>query len=124
MTQEAAKGRHLGIRMEGNQWEQPRDTAALAGGLKAVGDRHNVTGSLVQPKPVHEQLQQTCVMDARQNTIASGSCCCSPPADSRSLAEYRMECLAATAHSTTGRHGSELDESALVKGSCIRRCGR
>ena len=59
----------------------------------------------VQPKPEHEQWQQTSVIDARQGTIASGSCCCSPQVSSCSLAGCRTESSAVTAHAMADRHG-------------------
>jgi hypothetical protein len=58
-----------------------------------------------QPKLAREQLQQTCVTDALQYMIASGSCCCNPLEGSRSPVDCRTESLAATAHSMAVRHG-------------------
>nr|GFD60080.1 hypothetical protein [Tanacetum cinerariifolium] len=61
---------------------------------------------------VRVQWQQTCGVGVRRRTIASGSCCCSPVAGSRSCSGYRTGSLAAIAHALAGRRGSVTVASA------------
>jgi hypothetical protein len=68
-------------------------------------------------KQAHVRWQQTCAVDVRQRTIASGSCCCSPLGGSRSCSEYRTGSLAAYAHAMADRRGLVIVASALVRAS-------
>lgn len=104
MRQVTARVRHLDNRTEDSRGRQT-DTEDREGEWRIAADMNNGTSWQEQPKPAHEQWQQTCVMNARRDTIASGSCCCSPLVGSRSLVDYRTESLAATAHSMAVRHG-------------------
>ena len=114
----AAKERHWGSHTEDTPGCR-MNIGDLAGGLTVVADTSSATDLQAQLKLAHGQLRQTCVMGARQRTIASGSCCCycSPLRDSRSLAVYRTESLAAaTAHSMAVRHGLGPGASAPATG--------
>lgn len=64
-------------------------------------------------RQAHVQWQQTCGADVRRRTIASGSCCYSPVACSRSCSGYRTESLAAIAHAMADRRDSKTVASAL-----------
>jgi hypothetical protein len=68
-------------------------------------DTHSARALKGQPKLVRGQLQQTCVVGARQHTIASGSCCCMSLGGSRSCPGFRMESFVATAHAKDDRRG-------------------
>lgn len=89
----------------GDNRRERKHTADFAVELKAAAGRSSGTDSMEPPKPAREQWQQTCVTDALQYTIASGSCCCSPLEGSRSFAGYRTEKPDATAHSMAVRRG-------------------
>jgi hypothetical protein len=85
----------------------------LAASLMTAADTRSGKVQKEQPKLARGLLQQTCVVDARQHTIASGSCCCNSLGESRSCPDFRTESSGATAHSKTDRHGSEKVRSAL-----------
>jgi hypothetical protein len=68
-----------------------------------------------QPKLARGRLRQTCVVDARQHTIASGSCCCKTLGDSRSSLDYRTGSSVATAHAQADLHDSKMARFALVR---------
>jgi hypothetical protein len=68
-----------------------------------------------QPKLARGRLQQTCVVDARQHTIASGSCCCKTLGNSRSCLDVRTGSPVATAHAQVDRHDSKMARFALVR---------
>jgi hypothetical protein len=99
-TRVVVKARHLGSRMEGSPRVVGRtaDVDRAASWTLAAGTR-SARGRMEQPRLAHVQLQQTCGVDARQHTIASGSCCCTPRGDSRSFPGFRTERIGATAHS-------------------------
>jgi hypothetical protein len=90
--------------------EVERTDVDLMASLTTVVDKSSVEALEAQPKPVRERLQQTCVVDARQHTIASGSCC--PVEDSRSCLCCCTESSDATVHAKTGRRGSGKVHSA------------
>lgn len=77
-----------------------------------------------QPKLAHGLLRQTCVVDARQHTIASGSCCCRTLGGSRSCPGFRTGSLGATAHTKADRLDSGMARFALARVSCILQSGR
>jgi len=80
-----------------------------------AADTHSarfLTGAL---KPVRGRLQQTCEADARQHTIASGSCCYKSLVDSRSCPEFRRESFGAIARAKTDCDGAERAHSARVR---------
>ena len=97
---EHRRGSHKAGRLK-----EPIHIAGPAGALLAVVDRHSGKDLLGQQSLVHGQLQQTFAIDARQDTIASGSCCDSPREGSRSFAGYRTESLDVAEHSKAGRFG-------------------
>jgi hypothetical protein len=86
--------------------EQDRTDVDRAASSMIVVDMHSVRAPPEQPKLVRGQWQQTCVVDARQHTIASGSCCCSS-LGGRSCPDVRTVKYAASAHAQSVRHDSE-----------------
>jgi hypothetical protein len=106
------KARHSDNR-KGNLVEWGRTGVDQAASWMIVVGTHSARVPMGQPKLVRERLQQTCVVDARQHTIASGSCCCSSLGDSRSCPGFRTENSGATVHSLADRHDSEVVRFAL-----------
>jgi hypothetical protein len=109
---------------KGNLGEWARIDVDLAASLRTVVGTHSARGPMGQPKQVRERLQQPCVVDARQHTIASGSCCCSSLGDSRSCPGFRTENSGGTVHSLADRHDSEVVRFALGRVFCNPRSGR
>lgn len=96
---EPRRGSRKGGNLEAPNCTQGREEAWKAEGM------HSETDLQAQRSPVRERWQQTFAIDARQDTIGSGSCCCSPQRGSRSFVGYRTESLDAVAHSKAGRCG-------------------
>jgi hypothetical protein len=92
--------------------EQGRTDVDRAASSMIVVDMHSVRAPPEQPKLVRGQWQQTCVVDARQHTIASGSCCCSS-LGGRSCPDVRTVSFGAAAHVLDVRHDSRTVHSAL-----------
>jgi hypothetical protein len=109
---------HSNIRKEDSR--EPRAHIGVdwaASSMIEVGTNSATRVSMGQPKLVREQLQQTCVVDARQHMIASGlcSCCCRSLGGSRSCPGFRRGSPVATAHATIDRHGSVEAHSVLAR---------
>lgn len=68
--------RRSGSRKTDNLLEQTHIGAGQVASLTTVVGTHNARALQGQPRLVRGQLQRPCVVDARQHTIASGSCCC------------------------------------------------
>lgn len=79
-------------------------TGAEAASCWVAAGTRSAKGPTAEPKLARVGSQQTCGMNARQDRIASGSCCCSQLGQSRSRPEFRTESSAATAHSMADRH--------------------
>jgi hypothetical protein len=90
--------------------EAPSHTGTPEEVTIAVAGTHSAKDLLAAPRPERERWQQTFVIDARQGTIASGSCCCSCQVSSRSFVGYRTESFAVTAHAMADRHGQGTAE--------------
>jgi hypothetical protein len=107
--QAVGPGHHSGNRKDSQVEAERTDVDQMASSTIVV-DKSSVGALVAQPKLVRERSQQTCVVDARQHTIASGSCC--PVGDSRSCLGCCTESSDANAHAKTDRRGSKMVHSA------------
>jgi hypothetical protein len=107
-TRVIGKARHLGIRKVGSPRVVGRTDVDQAASWTPAAGMRSARGQKAQPRLVHVQLQQTCGVDARQHTIASGSCCCKHRGDSRSFPGFRTESSGAIAHSLTDVHSVQV----------------
>jgi hypothetical protein len=83
----------------------------VASSTTAVGT-HSARSRREPLKLARERLRQTCEVDARQHTIASGSCCCRTQVGSRSFPDLRRESSGATARAQADWHDSKMAHSA------------
>jgi hypothetical protein len=110
--QVAAKAHHSDNHTQGSRVGRGRTGVDQMASLQTAVDKHSARVPEVQPKLAHGRSQQTCVVDARQHTIASGSCCCSSLGGSRSCLDCRTESSDAIVHAKAGRRDSGKARSA------------
>lgn len=108
----AVRERHFHSRRTKGSLAALTHTEDQAVTLMAVAGMRSGRVLWVGQRQAHVQWQQTCGADVRRRTIASGSCCCSPVAGSRSCSECRTESFAAIAHAMADRRGSRTVASA------------
>jgi hypothetical protein len=111
-TQVVVKANRFGRHKDSLGEEGHTDAGPAASSMTAV-DTHSGRVPTAQPKLVREQLQP-CVVDARQHTIASGSCCCSS-LGGRSCPDVRKVSFVAAAHAQGVRHDSRTVRFALER---------